>query len=105
MVCFCGFYWRCVGVCDGYMDGVGLWLYVQFWLCGWYGCLGVCISVGRWCMGMGMDSVGVGDVGVWILCVVCGVLLWVYDWCGFMVFVGWVCWWCGFCMCVGLCFV
>ena len=27
----------------GCMDGVGLWLYVQFWLCGWYGCLGVLV--------------------------------------------------------------
>ena len=63
-----------MGVCDGYMDGVGLWLYIQFWLCGWYGCLGVCISVGRWCMGMGMDSVGVRMVCVYGC-------LWVYGLC------------------------
>ena len=37
---------------------MGAWVYVGEW-----------VYVFRWCMGMGMDmdSVGVGDVGVWVI--------------------------------------
>ena len=34
----------CVGVCGGNMCRVGLWLYMKFWLRGWYRCMSVWVA-------------------------------------------------------------
>ena len=66
----------CVGVCSGNMCRVGLWLYMKFWLRGWYRCVSVWVA---WVYVGGMGA-RVCGVGVWVLCmcgcVVCVWMVW-----------------------------